>query len=37
MVRNIRVLLSAGTIAGLMTLLTVASALAGDGLPPLPK
>jgi hypothetical protein len=34
---KLRVLLSAGTIAGLMTLLSVASALAGDGQGPLPK
>ncbi len=34
---KLRVLLSAGTIAGLMTLLSDASALAGDGQGPLPK
>jgi hypothetical protein len=35
--QKLRILLSAGTIAGLMTLLSVASALAGDSVPPLPK
>jgi hypothetical protein len=34
---KLRVFLSAGTIATLMTLLSVVSALAGDGVPPLPK
>jgi hypothetical protein len=34
---KIRVLLSAGTMAGLLTLLSVASALAGDGVGPLPR
>jgi len=36
-VRSIRVALSAGSIALLWSLLSVASAFAGDGLPPLPK
>jgi hypothetical protein len=35
--RKLRVFLSAGTIATLMTLLSVVSALAGDNTGPLPK
>ena len=37
MVRKFRVFLSAGSIATLMTLLSVVSALAGDTGGPLPK
>jgi len=37
MVPKFRVLVSAGSIAALMTLLSVASALAGDILGPVPK
>jgi hypothetical protein len=37
MVRKFRVFVSAGTIASLLTLLSVAVALAGDNTGPLPK
>ena len=37
MVQKLRILVSAGTIASLLTLISVVSALAGDGQGPWPK